>query len=139
MFFFFVGLKNRVNLVLFFKPWVVLSFSVYSHLTYALLAWGRSGRTNVAKIESVHRRTSKLLTDNKRNILTHHSIYDNFALLKAFNKNILNFYQYFIDKLSSHKPSHMHNNRHIKNSNFNTSLFKIIHKNSKMFSVPSNP
>ena len=32
---------------------------VYSHLTYALLAWGRSGRTNAAKIECAHRRASK--------------------------------------------------------------------------------
>ena len=29
---------------------------VYSHLTYALLACGRSGRTNAAKIECAHRR-----------------------------------------------------------------------------------
>ena len=36
---------------------------VYSHLTYALLAWGRSGRTNAAKIECAQRRACKLLTD----------------------------------------------------------------------------
>ena len=29
---------------------------VYSHLTYVLLAWGRSGRTNAAKIECPHSR-----------------------------------------------------------------------------------
>ena len=27
---------------------------VYSHLTYAFLAWGRSGSTNAAKIEGAH-------------------------------------------------------------------------------------
>ena len=36
---------------------------VYSHLTYALLAWGRSGRSNAAKIECAHRRASNLFTD----------------------------------------------------------------------------
>ena len=36
---------------------------VYSHLTYALLAWGRSGSTNAAEIEPAHRRACKLLTD----------------------------------------------------------------------------
>ena len=36
---------------------------VYFHLTYALLAWGRSGRTNDANIECAHRRAHKLLTD----------------------------------------------------------------------------
>ena len=53
---------------------------VYSHLTYALLAWGRSGRTIAAKIECAHRRARKLLTDYNRNILHFHSIYDYFAL-----------------------------------------------------------
>ena len=95
---------------------------VHSHLTYALLAWGRSGSTNAAKIERAHRRASKLLTDYNQKILTFHSIYDYFALLKAFNTNTLNFHQYFTDKLSSHQPSHMHNTRHRTNSNFNTPL-----------------
>ena len=96
---------------------------VYSHLTYASLAWGRSGNTNAAKIECAHRRACKLLTDYNLKILTFHSIYDYFALLKAFNTNTLNFHQYFKDKLSSHQPSHMHNSGHKTNSNFNTPLF----------------
>ena len=52
---------------------------VYSHLTYALLAWGRSGRMNAA--ECAHRRARKLLTDYNHRILTCHSIYDYVALL----------------------------------------------------------
>ena len=96
---------------------------VYSHLTYAVLAWGRSGRTNVAEIECAYRRACKLLTDYKHRILTFHSIYDYFAVLKGFNTNTLNYRQYFKDKLSSHQPSHMHNTRHSTNSNFNTPLF----------------
>ena len=96
---------------------------VYSHLTYVSLAWGRSGRTNAAKIECAHRRASKLFTDYNQKILTFHSIYDYFALLKAFNTNTLNFHQYFKDKLSSHQPFHMHNTRHRTNSNFNTPPF----------------
>ena len=67
---------------------------VHSHLTYALLAWhgeGRDRRTNAAKIECAHRRASKLLTVNQK-IFTFHLIYDNFALLKAFNTNALNFH-----------------------------------------------
>ena len=79
---------------------------VYSHLTYALLAWGRSRRTNSAKIECDHRRARKLLTDYNHRILTFHSIYDYFALLKPFNTNTLHFHQYFKDKLSSRQPSH---------------------------------
>ena len=96
---------------------------VYSHLTYALLAWGRSGSTNAAKIECTLRRACKLLTDYNQKILTFYSINDYFALLKAVNTNTLNFHQYFKDKLSSHQPSHMHNTRYRTNSNFNTSLF----------------
>ena len=64
---------------------------VYSYLTNALLAWGRSGRTNAAKIECAHRRACKLLTDYNQNILIFHSIYDYFALLKTFNTNTLIF------------------------------------------------
>ena len=56
-------------------------------------------------------------------LITFHSIYDYFALLKAFNTNTLNFYQYLKDKLSSNKPSHMHNTRYTTNINFNTPLF----------------
>ena len=96
---------------------------MYSHLTYALLTLGRSGRTNAAKIECAHNRACKLLTDNNEKILTFHLIYDYFALLKAFNTNTINFHQYFNDKLSSHEPSHMHNTRHRTNSKFNTLLF----------------
>ena len=95
---------------------------VYSHLTYALLAWGRSGSTNVAKIECAHGRACKLLTDYNKNILTFHSIYAYYALLKAFNTNTLSFHKYFEDQLSSHQPSHMHNTRHRTSSNFNTTI-----------------
>ena len=77
---------------------------VCSHLTYALLACGRSGSTNAAKIECAHRRACKFLTDHNQKILTFHSIYDYFSLLKAFNTNTRNFHQYFKDKLSSHEP-----------------------------------
>ena len=96
---------------------------MYFHLIYALLAWGRSGRTNVSKIECTHRRASKLFTDYNQRMITFHSIDDYFALLKANNTNTLNYHQYFKDKLSSHQPSHMHNTRHRTNSNFNTPLF----------------
>ena len=96
---------------------------VYSYLTYALRAWGRSGHTNAAKIVCAHRRALKLLKDYNHRILTFYSIYDYFALLKTFNTNTLNYHQYFKDKLSSHQPSHMHNIRHRTNSNFNTPLF----------------
>ena len=78
-------------------------FLVYSHLTYAayaLLAWGRSGRTNAAMIECAHRRARKLLTDFNHRILTFHSIYDYFALLKAFHTNTLNYHQYFKNKIN---------------------------------------
>ena len=115
---------------------------VYSHLTYALLAWGRSGRTNAAKIECAHRRAGKLLTDYNHRILTFHSIYYYFALLKTFNTNTLNFHKYFKDKLSSHQPSHMHNTRHGTNSNFNSPIFNpfcdLIIQNSKVSFVQSN-
>ena len=68
---------------------------VYSHLTYTLLAWGRSGRTNAAKIECAHRRACKLLTDyNQKDPFGSYSIYYYFTLLKAFNTNTLNFHQY---------------------------------------------
>ena len=59
-----------------------------------------------ANIECAHRRAHKFLTAYKHRILAFHSVYDYFALLKAFYTNTLNFHQYFKDKLSSHQPSH---------------------------------
>ena len=116
-----VGLMRRLHCQLPANVMVKLYDSlVYSHLTYALLPWGRSGSTNAATIECAHKRACKLLTDCNQKIPTFHSIYDYFALLKAFNTNTLNFHQYFKDKLSSLQPSHMHNTRHRTNSNFNT-------------------
>ena len=115
---------RRLHCQLPAKVVVKLYYSlVYSHLTYALLAWGRSGLRNAAKIECAHRRACKLLTDYNHRILIFHSIYDYFALLKALNTNTLNYHKYFKDKLSSHQPSHMHNTRYRTNSNFNTALF----------------
>ena len=99
------------------------NYLVYPHLTNALLAWGRLGRTNAAKIECDHRRARKLLTDYNHRNLIFHSIYDYFALLKAFNTNTHNYHKYFKDKLSSYHPSYMHNTRHRTNSNVNTPLF----------------
>ena len=95
---------------------------VYSHLTYSLLAWGRSGRTNAAKIQRAHRRACKLLTDYNQKILTFHSIYDYFALLKTYNTNALNFHQYFKYKLS-HQQSHLDITRHGTDIDFYTPLF----------------
>ena len=119
-----VGVVRCLHCQLPANVMVKLYYSLaYSHLTVAFLAWGRSLRTNAAKIECAHRRTCKLLTDYNSKILTFYSIYDYFALLKAFNTNTLNFHQYFKQKLSSHQPSHMHNTRHRTNSNFNTPLF----------------
>ena len=59
-----VGVMRRLHCQLPANVMVKLYYSlVYSHLTYALLAWGRSGSTNAAKIEYAHRRACKLLTD----------------------------------------------------------------------------
>ena len=61
-------------------------------------------------------------SDYNQKILTFQSIYDYFALLKAFKTNALNFHQYFKDKLSANQPSHMHT-RYRTNSNFKTPPF----------------
>ena len=111
---------------------------VYSHLTYYWHGEDRDVSMHAAKIECVHRRACKLLTDYNQKFLTFHSVYDYFALLKAFTTNTLNFHQYFNDKLSSHEPSHMHNTRHRSNSNFNTPLFNHPKTVPTELFVPSN-
>ena len=119
-----VGVMRRFHRQLPANLMIKLYYSlVYSHLTYALRTWGRSGSTNAAKGDCAHRRACKLLIDYNQKIITFHSNYDYFALLKALNTNTLNFHQYFNDKLSSHRPSHLHNTRHRTNSNFDTPLF----------------
>ena len=74
---------------------------VYSHLDLCYTGMGKTGSTNAAKIECAHRSAWKLLTDHNQKILTFHSFYEYFALLKAFNRNTINFHQYFKEKLSS--------------------------------------
>ena len=66
-----VGVMRRLHCQLPANVMVKLYYClVYTHLTYALLAWGRSGSTNAAKIECIHRRACKLLTDyNQRSSL----------------------------------------------------------------------
>ena len=50
-----VGVMRRLHCQLPADVMVKLYYSlVYFHLTYALLAWGRSGLTNAAKIECAH-------------------------------------------------------------------------------------
>ena len=41
-------------------------YLVYSHLTYALLAWGRLGSTNAATVECALMRADKLFTNLKK-------------------------------------------------------------------------
>ena len=86
-----VGAMRRLHCQLPADEMVKLNYSlVYSHLTCAFLAGGRSGHSNATKNECAHRRTRKLLTNYNHRILTFYSIYDYFALLKAFNTNTLN-------------------------------------------------
>ena len=114
-----VGVMRRLNCQLPANVMIKLYYSlVYSHLTYALLAWRRSGSANASKVECAHRRACKLLTDYNRRIVTFHSIYDYFALLIAFDTNTLNFHQYCKDKISSHQPSYTQNRRDRKNRIF---------------------
>ena len=50
MFFFFVGLKNRVNLVLFFKPWFNLQASDWVHCEEETGAYYQLSRlTNIGR------------------------------------------------------------------------------------------
>ena len=52
-----VGVMRRHHCQLPANVMSTLYYSlVYSPLTYAVLAWGRSGSTNAAKIECAHRR-----------------------------------------------------------------------------------
>ena len=96
-----------------FKSKFVWTF--YLHTTPLLLLHDLESTFNL------YRKSTSLF--NRDRILTFHSIYDYFALLKDFNTNTLNFHQYFKDKLSSHQPSHMYNTRHRTNNNFNTCTF----------------
>ena len=55
-----VGVMRRLHCQLPVNEMVKLYYSlVYSHLTYALLAWGGSVSTNGAKIDFAHRRACK--------------------------------------------------------------------------------
>ena len=61
-----VGVMRRLHCQL---PADVLERRLHSSVYYALLAWGRSGLANAAKIECAHRRACKLLTDYNHRIM----------------------------------------------------------------------
>ena len=87
-----VGVMRRLHWQLPADVMVNLYYSlVYSPLTYELLAWERSGRTNASKIECAHRRACKLIKDYNQRILTFLLVYDYFAVLKGFQHK----YKYF--------------------------------------------
>ena len=100
-------------------------------LTYDLLHGEDLEVLMLLRLSVSHESMQIILTDYNEKIVTFHSIYDYFALLKAFNTNTINFHQYCKDKLTSHQPSHMHNTRHRTNSNFNTPLFN--HSKTQIF------
>ena len=66
------------------KCYAELFFGVVPSDLHVILARGRSGRSNAAKIECAHMRACNFLTDYNQTILTFHSIDDYFALLKGF-------------------------------------------------------
>ena len=107
-----VGVMRRLHCQFPADVMVKLYYSlVYSHLTYALLPWGRSGLTNAAKIECAHRRARKLLTDYNHRILTFYSIYYYFIIITITNKaiynnnnNLLLLYYFALLRLSTQIP-----------------------------------
>ena len=65
-----VGVMRRLYCQLPADVMVKLYYSlVYSHLTYALMSWGRARHTYAAKIECAHRRARKLFADYNHSIL----------------------------------------------------------------------
>ena len=83
-----VGVMRILHCQLLADVMVKLYYSlVHSHLM-RYLAWGRTGRTNAAMVHGAHRKARKLLRNDNYMILTFHSIYNYFALLKAFKTEI---------------------------------------------------
>ena len=84
--------RRRLHCQLLANVMVKLYYSlVYSHLTYALLAWGRSGSTNGQDwVCCAHRRACKLLRDYNQKIITFHSIYDYFINISKTNYLLIN-------------------------------------------------
>ena len=65
-----VGVMRRLHYQSPANVMIKLYYSlVYSHLTYALFAWGRSGSTTAAKIECANRRACKFLTEDPHFLL----------------------------------------------------------------------
>ena len=117
----------RLHCQLFENVIVKLYYSlVYSHLTYALLAWGISGSTNAAKRLGMHTGEhvdwSQIVTEG-------YSLFTQFVitlLCWGLSTHVpLVVIKCFRDKLSSHQPSHEHNTRHGTGRNLDTPLLII--------------
>ena len=112
-------LPDRIRLNLYYSL-------IYSHLSYGILAWGRSSVANENRIASIHKRALNVLnlSCTRHKLLNFHSIYDCTAVTKLYKVLHLQNHLYYYGKLMPLIPQHNRQTRAISFKNFNTPFFR---------------
>ena len=132
-----VGLMKRMSQILPDQAMLNLYYSLfYSHLTYGIIAWGKSSIRNSKKLASMQKRAWKLLAihDPKHNLLNYESVYKYFVAVKTHKTMVLQNHNYFKEKFQQLVPAHLHDTRSRAQNNLNIPFFRTNKgQNSFMF------
>jgi len=122
-----IGLMNRIssNVPLMFKKNLYYS-TVYSRVSYAVLAWGRSSIGNAHLIERLLRRARKVIAypqarpNQMNDLLNFDSIYKYFCALNIYKITRLNYHPYFFNRLYQLVPQQGRDTRFSTSNCYNT-------------------
>lgn len=118
-----LGIMRRLSAIVAPRAMVKLYFALfYSHLTYALNAWGNVSKVTTDKISSLQRHVVELLGDQYSNVgdilqnyslLRYSHVIKYFCLVNLFR--ILNgTNSYFLQKIIDIQPCHSYNSRGVE-------------------------
>lgn len=120
-------------------PYILLTlyYSLfYSHLTYGILIWGRSGIVNVGRVKVIHGRARRLLysifgeAGLELELLQTDNIVNYFIILKMFKSITLKNHIHFVHKFIDLLPNHHHITRFSHSYQYNIPHYNkaIAHK-----------
>ena len=117
---------------------------VYSHLTYAIITWGKSNLGNIHIVSKLQEKALKLLpgdlesTFKNNNIMKFESIYKYFVCLKFFKSEKDHNHKYLCDIIQNLKPDHNYSTRFSSSDNYNVPHFNFSkYKSSYLYNAIS--
>jgi len=122
-----VGIMYRLKPLVQARTLTSIYFAlVQSHLTYAILAWGKTAYTNLRRIRSLHKKavnyvspTNGLIPETQKKFMSLDDLYHLHSLCKLFNCLKTDHSEHFRSYLRSLIPNHPISTRRANNGSFN--------------------